>query len=53
MMTEDHPYDYAAFEGVIPAGNYGAGNVIIWDQGTWEFIEPGRRSGEGAEVAGS
>jgi bifunctional non-homologous end joining protein LigD len=41
MMTEDHPYDYAAFEGVIPDGNYGAGNVIIWDQGTWEFIEPG------------
>jgi bifunctional non-homologous end joining protein LigD len=41
MMTEDHPYDYAAFEGVIPAGNYGAGNVIIWDNGTWEFIEPG------------
>jgi len=41
MMTEDHPYDYAAFEGVIPQGNYGAGNVIIWDNGTWEFIEPG------------
>jgi bifunctional non-homologous end joining protein LigD len=41
MMTEDHPYDYASFEGAIPAGNYGAGNVIIWDQGTWEFIEPG------------
>jgi bifunctional non-homologous end joining protein LigD len=41
MMTEDHPYDYAAFEGVIPAGNYGGGNVIIWDHGTWEFIEPG------------
>ena len=41
MMTEDHPYDYASFEGVIPAGNYGAGNVIIWDNGTWEFIEPG------------
>ena len=41
MMTEDHPYDYAKFEGIIPAGNYGAGNVIIWDNGTWEFIEPG------------
>jgi bifunctional non-homologous end joining protein LigD len=41
MMTEDHPYDYASFEGVIPADNYGAGNVIIWDQGTWELIEPG------------
>ena len=41
MMTEDHPYDYASFEGVIPEGNYGAGNVIIWDQGQWELIEPG------------
>jgi bifunctional non-homologous end joining protein LigD len=41
MMTEDHPYDYASFEGVIPDGNYGAGNVIIWDEGEWEFIEPG------------
>jgi bifunctional non-homologous end joining protein LigD len=41
MMTEDHPYDYASFEGVIPAGNYGAGNVIIWDEGHWELIEPG------------
>src|SRR3954454_7817962 len=40
MMTEDHPYDYAAFEGVIPAGNYGAGNVIIWDNGTFELTEP-------------
>lgn len=41
MMTEDHPYDYAGFEGVIPEGNYGAGNVIIWDEGAWEFLEPG------------
>jgi bifunctional non-homologous end joining protein LigD len=44
MMTEDHPYDYASFEGVIPAGNYGAGNVIIWDQGTWELTEPDEAS---------
>jgi bifunctional non-homologous end joining protein LigD len=41
MMTEDHPFAYASFEGVIPDGNYGAGNVIIWDEGTWEFVEPG------------
>lgn len=40
MMTEDHPYDYAGFEGVIPAGQYGGGNVIIWDQGTFELTEP-------------
>src|SRR5437763_7204191 len=40
MMTEDHPYDYASFEGVIPAGNYGGGNVIIWDNGTFELTEP-------------
>src|SRR6476660_5114661 len=31
MMTEDHPYDYQYFEGVIPKGNYGAGQVIVWD----------------------
>jgi len=40
MMTEDHPYDYAGFEGVIPEGQYGGGNVIIWDNGTWELTEP-------------
>src|SRR5581483_6332677 len=40
MMTEDHPYDYGSFEGVIPEGNYGAGNVIIWDTGTYELTEP-------------
>ncbi|MBO9561755.1 MAG: DNA ligase D [Niastella sp.] len=40
MMVEDHPYDYRTFEGIIPAGNYGAGTVIVWDEGTYEPLEP-------------
>ncbi|WP_316804161.1 DNA ligase D [Pedobacter nototheniae] len=39
MMVEDHPYDYRTFEGIIPAGEYGGGTVIVWDEGTYEPIE--------------
>jgi bifunctional non-homologous end joining protein LigD len=44
IMVEDHPYDYQDFEGIIPDGNYGAGTVMIWDNGTYTLADE-----EGAE----
>jgi bifunctional non-homologous end joining protein LigD len=45
VHVEDHPLDYATFEGTIPAGNYGAGTVEIWDNGTFELVEQKKDGG--------
>jgi bifunctional non-homologous end joining protein LigD len=45
VHVEDHPLDYATFAGEIPKGNYGAGTVEIWDNGTYELIEEKRDGG--------
>lgn len=48
VMVEDHPLEYANFEGVIPAGNYGAGSVIVWDRGRYSVIDPPNTDAAGA-----
>jgi bifunctional non-homologous end joining protein LigD len=45
VLTEDHPLDYLEFEAVIPAGNYGAGSMILWDTGVIHYLENSAEQG--------
>ncbi|HUS66210.1 MAG TPA: DNA ligase D [Kofleriaceae bacterium] len=50
VMVENHPLEYADFEGVIPEGNYGAGPVIVWDRGAWLPVEDPQRGLEDGKL---
>jgi ATP-dependent DNA ligase len=51
VRTEDHPLEYAKFEGVIPLGQYGAGTVMVWDLGKYEPLENQPPEGQIRRVA--
>jgi DNA ligase D-like protein (predicted 3'-phosphoesterase) len=48
IQTDDHPLEYADFEGIIPEGHYGAGKVVIWDKGSYVNL---KRDEKGKEVS--
>jgi bifunctional non-homologous end joining protein LigD len=51
FQTEDHPIEYLHFEGIIPAGEYGGGDVIVWDAGIWELHLKGSRDSARRQLA--
>src|SRR6476619_7470643 len=53
VHVEDHPLEYATFEGEIPKGQYGAGTVEIWDTGTYELVEEKKNGGLTVRLHGS